>query len=326
MKSQHIPRIDLQRLNPDVGINTRVAAAIQSACQEAGFFTITEHGVPEQVLNACRDNALKFFRLPSKRKMEVRLTSPRSPYGFSAMAQEALARSRGNQTPPDLKESFSIGPPKPTARPIDPEEAAFISTPNRWPKQPKDFRDTFETYYQAMRHLAEYLMRLFAIGLELPDTYFTNHTQNPISALRANYYPPLSTNPLPNQLRAGAHSDYGTLTILMQTNCKESLEIQNRSGKWIPVAAKSPELIVNIGDLMARWTNNKWVSSLHRVVIPTDGIGRQSERLSLAYFHQPDWDADICCIPSCVTPGEEPIYPPITSGRYLMKKFHSTVA
>ena len=204
MNSRLIPRIDLQCLHPHVAANVQAADSIRRACEEIGFFTVTGHGVPEHVLNACRDISLDFFRLPGPEKLKIKLTSPGSPYGYSAMANESLARSRGNRTPPDLKESFSIGPSEPTAHPVDCEEAIFISTPNLWPTQLKGFRETFEAYYRAMAHLAEYLMCLFAIGLELPDKYFTNYIQNPISALRANYYPPLSSPPLPGQLRAGA--------------------------------------------------------------------------------------------------------------------------
>ena len=176
-----------------------------------------------------------------------------------------------------------------------------------------------------MNSVADILMRRFAVALDLPEDFFLPFIRHPISALRANHYPSLASAPSAGQLRAGAHSDYGTLTILMQNSGSDGLEIQNRNGQWLPVTGEAPDLIVNIGDLMARWTNDHWVSSVHRVVVPNDAHSRQQRRLSLAYFHQPDWDAEIRCIPSCLPDKEQPIYPPIRSGRYLMEKFHSTV-
>jgi len=128
-------------------------------------------------------------------------------------------------------------------------------------------------------------------------------------------------------LRAGAHSDYGTLTVVAQSGELEGLEIQDRNGTWIPVRSRSSDLVINVGDLLARWTNDRWKSSLHRVVIPDQGtlINPAKPRLSLAYFHQPNWDAKIRCLPSCLQEGQRPIYNDVISGQYLMEKFHSTV-
>ena len=105
-------------------------------------------------------------------------------------------------------------------------------------------------------------MRRFAAALDLPEEFFLPFIGHPISALRANHYPPLASAPSAGQLRAGAHSDYGTLTILMQNSDRDGLEIQNRNGDWVPITGEAPDLIVNIGDLMARWNNDRWISSV----------------------------------------------------------------
>jgi isopenicillin N synthase-like dioxygenase len=318
-----IPKISFQQRTGNSVISQ--SAAIRTACEETGFFVITGHGISAGVMEACRDAAIQFFNQSIVEKKRVQQPTPGSPYGYSPMAKETLARSRGDDTPPDLKESFSIGPPTPRPQPIDTDEAIFAATPNRWPDAPANFRTAFEAYYRAMNNVADILMRRFAVALDLPEDFFLPFIRHPISALRANHYPPLASAPGAGQLRAGAHSDYGTLTILMQSSGSDGLEIQNRNGDWMPITGEAPDLIVNIGDLMARWTNNRWVSSVHRVVVPDDAYSRQQRRLSLAYFHQPDWNAEIRCIPSCLPDKEQPIYPPIRSGRYLMEKFHSTV-
>ena len=208
--------------------------------------------------------------------------------------------------------------------PKNSEEAIFAATPNRWPQIPRNFRKSFEIYYQEMNSLSNKLMYLFAMALNLPKDFFLPYIGDPISALRANHYPAISFPHLKGQLRAGEHSDYGTLTILMQDSSDEGLEICNRDGIWIPVAIKAPKLIINIGDLMQRWTNNRWISSLHRVVVPSDNPSQEKYRISIAYFHQPNWDAVIRCIPSCLNHNEKPFYLPIRSGAYLMRKFRST--
>ena len=318
-----IPKIDLQQ-QAGKSVDSQTAA-IRAACEETGFFVITGHDISTAVMEACRDAAIDFFDRPISEKNRVQQLTSGSPYGYSPVAHETLARSRGHNTPPDLKESFSIGPPTPRPQPIDPDEAIFAATPNRWPDAPANFRTAFEAYYKAMNNFADILMRRFAVVLDLPEDFFLPFIRHSISALRANHYPPLASAPSAGQLRAGTHSDYGTLTILMQNSGSDGLEIQNRNGQWLPVTGEAPDLIVNIGDLMARWTNDHWVSSVHRVVVPNDAHSRQQRRLSLAYFHQPDWDAEIRCIPSCLPDKEQPIYPPIRSGRYLMEKFHSTV-
>jgi isopenicillin N synthase-like dioxygenase len=318
-----IPKISFQKRAGNS--ENSQSSAIRTACEKTGFFVITDHGISTAVIEACRDAAIQFFERSIAEKKRVQQLTPGSPYGYSPMAKETLARSRGDDTPPDLKESFSIGPPTPRPQPLDPGEAIFAATPNRWPDAPANFRTAFEAYYRAMNNVADILMRRFAVALDLPADFFLPFIRCPISALRANHYPPLASAPSASQLRAGAHSDYGTLTILMQSSDSDGLEIQNRNGDWMPVSGEAPDLIVNIGDLMARWTNNRWVSSVHRVVVPDDAYSRQQRRLSLAYFHQPDWNAEIRCIPSCLPDKEQPIYPPIRSGRYLMEKFHSTV-
>ena len=145
-----------------------------------------------------------------------------------------------------------------------------------------------------------------------------------LSRSRGEQAPP-DLPPLPGQLRAGAHSDYGSLTLLFQEEGLSGLEILNRQKKWTPVAQCKPEMIVNLGDLMERWTNGRWISTLHRVNLPDTNKNPNQSRMSLAFFHQPDWDARIECLPTCVSPGETAKYSVVTSGRHLMERFHSTV-
>ena len=167
-------------------------------------------------------------------------------------------------------------------------------------------------------------MKLLALALNLPENWFEGFFLNPISAMRVNYYPELIKEPQDNQLRASAHSDYGSLTLLLQDEGESGLEILNRDKEWISVKPSKPDLVVNIGDLMERWTNGIWVSSLHRVRIPKTEIQKNKSRMSLAFFQQPDWDTRIECVHSCLGI-DGPKYKTVTSGRHLMDKYQKTI-
>ncbi|HEV7255812.1 MAG TPA: 2OG-Fe(II) oxygenase family protein [Mesorhizobium sp.] len=206
----------------------------------------------------------------------------------------------------------------------DPDPLDFCYAPTIWPAAPEGFKEAWQAYYAAMEDLARRVMRLFAAALGLPDRHFEPFIGAPISALRALNYPEQRVAPKPGQLRAGAHTDYGSLTILLPQEGSRGLEILSPSGDWTPVPPVPGAFVINIGDLMARWTNDRWVSTLHRVVNPPAEQGGAARRQSLAFFHQPDWDAEIAVLPHCLAPGETPKYEPVRSGPYLMGKFRST--
>lgn len=130
--------------------------------------------------------------------------------------------------------------------------------------------------------------------------------------------------PKPGQLRVGAHSDYGSLTILATEDRPGSLQVCDASGAWSDVPILPGTFVVNIGDLMARWINDRWISTLHRVVNPPDGAGAESRRQSLVFFHNPNYDAQVACNPTCLVPGAAPKYPPTSSGEHLRRMFTTT--
>ena len=237
-----------------------------------------------------------------------------------------MAKSRNVETPPDLKESFNGGPLSTPEGVTDPEALAFCYAKTIWPQKPEGFAEAWRVYYAAMEDLAARLMRVFALALKLPEDHFAQFIDAPVSALRALNYPEQRTAPKSGQLRAGAHTDYGSLTILLPQANSKGLEIQMPDGRWTPVPRAPGAFVINIGDLMARWTNDRWVSTLHRVANPSPEDGGLSRRQSLAFFHQPNWSAEIACLDACLGPGEKPKYAPVLSGPYLMSKFKATTA
>jgi len=321
----NVPLIDLQHQFDNPAAEAEIVKQIGDACENSGFFAVRGHGISENIIEHCWQVSHDFFALTEEEKQKVKMPFAGYPYGFAAMEAETLSLSRGEKAPPDLKENFSAGPNVTPPVGISADEALFVFSENQWPQDPADFQLAWETCYEAMSLFSGRLMKLFALALKLPQNYFDEFLQQPISALRANHYPALHKAPLPGQLRAGAHSDYGSLTLLFQQEALSGLEILNRQKEWVPVTPCKPDIIVNLGDLMERWTNGRWLSTLHRVNIPESKIAQNQARMSLAFFQQPDWDASIECLPTCLDPDGTAKYPLLTSGKHLMERFHSTV-
>ena len=303
----------------DTQTQQRIAHLVDEACQHTGFLAITNHGISHDITHDMWQAVQQFFDLALDQKQQSKVPHPGYPYGYMSNEAETLSASLGNATPPDLKETFNGGPPLIPPHITDPDALAFCYAPTPWPTHPPAFTESWNNYYNAMQDLAARIMRLFATALQLEPNFFDEYITTPISALRALNYPPQDHAPQPNQLRAGAHSDYGTLTILWPQDNSRGLQIQRPDNTWQEVAPIPGAFIINIGDLMARWTNNRWRSTLHRVANPAQH-DPTSRRQSIAYFHQPNWDAVIACLTDT-----QPLYAPVASGPYLMSKFQTTV-
>jgi isopenicillin N synthase-like dioxygenase len=339
--AQAIPLIDLTPARTgDRAARREAARLIDAACTEIGFFTITGHGVPPAAMEALRAKAHAFFALPLAEKRLAAPPVPGTPRGYIALGIEALsygndpARAAEMAAPlrdaeggalraaaPDLKEYYHFG------RERWPDEPYYTSAegrryfiPNLWPAKPQGFCAAAERYYGEMERLVVLLMRLAALGLGLDEEFFADKIDKHITAMRLNFYPALTHMPEPGQLRAGEHTDYGTFTILNGENVAGGLEVRTRGGAWLPVETAPDTFVVNIGDLLMRWTNDRWVSNTHRVVNPPAAVAARAKRLSIAFFHQPNYDALI----ECIAPPGEAKYPPVVSGAYRDLKYRQT--
>jgi isopenicillin N synthase-like dioxygenase len=325
MSSSSFPVFDLGRFEKAAGDErATLAAEVDGICRSTGFLAVSNHGVPQETIDGVWNKARDFFSLPYEQKQRAAAPYAGYPYGYLGPELEALAKSRNEESPPDLKESFNGGPLSAPEGITDEDALSFCYAETIWPEAPAGFREAWTAYYASMENLARRIMRLFAAALKLPEGYFDNFIDAPVSALRALNYPEQARPPKPGQLRAGAHTDYGSLTILLPQAGSRGLEIRTPDGNWTPVPPVPGAFVVNIGDLMALWTNDRWVSTLHRVVNPPPEQGGMDRRQSLAFFHQPNWDAEIVVLDRCIAPGEKPKYAPVLSGPYLMNKFRST--
>jgi isopenicillin N synthase-like dioxygenase len=310
-----IPVIDLEGFL-DGSRRSAVGAEIDRACREVGFFTVIGHSVAPETIESVRAAALRFFAAPLADRMAVAMPEPGYPYGYNPL----LNRSIGGPAPADLKETFNVGPIGPPPRPLadmDDADERAVYAPNRWPEAIPDLRPAVERYYREMAALAATLMEAFAVALGLAPSTFEPFIDQHGSALRLAYYPTVA-GVAPGQFRAGAHSDYGTLTILW-TDGEPGLQVMTAHGEWIDVEPVEGGLIVNLGDLMQRWTNDRWRSTMHRVVVPK----APGPRLSIPFFHNANWDARIECLVGA--DDEVRRHPPTTAGHHLMEKFRSTV-
>ncbi|WP_051839019.1 isopenicillin N synthase family dioxygenase [Streptomyces sp. NRRL F-5126] len=304
----------------------RTAEAIDAVCRTSGFLVIVGHGVPEATIAAMTGATQRFFALPAAEKHAL-LADPHDPLMRGFGRQGSLAASNSDaavlreRALPDVSETFTVNrlgeDTDPGALPADADPR--LRTANPWPEL-TGFRTAYQEYYAAMEALATRIMRLFALALELPEDWFDEKIDQHMTNLTANYYPPQPVTPQEGQLRKGQHSDWGSLTILHQDDSPGGLQVLSSEGQWLDVPALEGSFVVNIGDLMARWTNDRWVSTVHRVVNPPRDLAHR-ERYSFPFFHQPNYDAVIECIPTCAGAGARKKYPPVRSGEYITGKF-----
>ena len=316
--SSVIPLIDISPYrNGDIEGAKQVASQIATAGEDIGFFAIAGHGIEQQVIDNCWTATAEYFDQDADFKTQIS-TSEEYPYGYFPLSKESLSRGYGDANSlPDLNESFAIGP----------YNAAAGMPPVRWPSQPAHLKDAWLTYYQALERLALDMLRVFALALDMPENFFDKAmTERHRSALRFLNYPAQDKPPLPGQVRAGAHTDYGTLTILLQDGTGGLQVKHGEKGEWHHAPYTPGTFLVNIGDLMQRWTNDKWVSTVHRVVNP---VGQEdittARRQSIAFFQNIDPDHLVSCIPSCTSPTNPPKYADILAWDHLMSKHNAAV-
>lgn len=318
----HIPVIDMQRFyRGDPAERAALAREVDAACRDTGFLTVAGHQVPDALVRDLLATARAFFALPIERKMALTAPTGTMLRGYSPFQTHRLARSRGVETPPDLREIFSLGRPAlQQGHPVADPDAAPFYQPDIWPAEPAGFRAIYSEYYRLIDALAADLMMVFALALGLPETYFADKIDDNFAALNTFHYPAQTEPPKEGQLRAGAHSDFGSLTILLQQPDAGGLEVMGKDGAWHYLPPQPGRFVINIGDLMAQWTNDRWCSTLHRVVNPAGETMTGQSRLSLGFFCHPNFETMIDCIPTCRDADGGWKYQPVKAGTYMRRK------
>ncbi len=293
-----IPLIDLQAASAG-----QLARSIDDALCGAGFFAITGHGVPTAVTAAAFDAGHRFFALDESTKRRWHVEQSRHKRGFDPVGWQSLDPAQ----PPDVKESFYLG--------------VEAIGPNQWPDEAlvPGFRAACNAYSAQMETLARRLMALFERALGLPGGHFDSFMHQPTCTTRLLHYPPQPAQAAPGQIGCGAHTDWGALTLLAQ-DAAGGLQVRLKDGDWLDVTPIPGALVVNVGDMTQRWTNDRWPSTLHRVINRHSG----RDRWSIAYFFDLDAQAVIEPLPGCVGAGRPARYGPITAGEHLAEMYRRT--
>ncbi len=282
------------------------AAKIGAACRDPGFFVIANHPVPKPLIDDLFAQGDTFFALPAADKAPLAISQNANNRGWAALGSESLDEGSGQI---DQKQAFNIG------LDLAPDDPRVIANEpfrgvNVWPDLP-GFKETALAYFEAVWRLGVALHGAFETDLGLPQGYFAPHFDAPMATLRLLSYP--AATGLQGQIGAGAHTDYGSVTLLM-TDGAPGLQVKPRGGDWTDVPHMDGAFIVNIGDCLMRWSNNIYVSTPHRVLPPP------RPRRSIAFFLDPNPDSVISALPGT----GEPLYPPVTGAEYLRSRLDAT--
>ena len=314
-----IPMVDFAAMQgDDAAARAAVGEAVRRACTEVGFFYAKNHGVPAETIDACFSAAHAFFDLPLADKDAVNVAKSDLVRGYTPL----LGENTDPANKGDLHEGFDLGN---DPGPDHPAIAAglFGYGPNQWPDALPDaaFKAPILAYYAAMLSFGSRVFQAFALALELPDDFFADKITNPMGHMRVLHYPSQDgANLDEKQIGIGAHSDYECFTILC-TDDTPALQVLNAEGRWIMAPPVPGAFIVNVGDLMARWTNDYFQSTMHRAI---NTSGRR--RYSIPFFFGTNSDEIIEVLPSCQSSERPPKYAPIAAGKYIESRFDDTYA
>ncbi len=306
-----LPVVDLGGM-PARGSAARLCIAneMDAACRDPGFLLITGHGIPAILFERAFAAARQFFVRPLAEKSRVAIEHSPVHRGWFALGRENL--DPGTQkSGGDLKEGIKIGRDLPPDHPLV-MAGVPLHGPNQWPEGIPGFREVWTEYHARLTALGRELMSCFALALGLPPEHFDPFLDQPMTTAGPLRYPPFTSGG--DRLSAGAHTDYGCLTLLAQHELP-GLEVLARDGTWYSVPVVQGALVVNVGDMLARWTNDRYASTVHRVVNRS-----ARERYSIPFFYDPNHDTPVACLPSCLAPGERPRYAPTTALAHLQEK------
>lgn len=312
--AQYLPIVDVSTtFRGSVQAIDEVAAQIDRAARHFGFFYVVGHSVPSTLTAAMFDASRRFFALPEAEKRAIEIARSPSFRGYDPMGLQSLDPGK----PADLKEGFNIGAP--FAEGVD--RISRRHSPNQWPSEAcvSGFRATAEAYFHALDGLGRHLMGLLAVALGLSRDYFEPSLTRSLSTLRLLHYPPQEVVVDPAEMGCGAHTDWGGLTLLAQDQVG-GLEVMGEQGIWHPVPHVPDSFVINLGDLVARWTNDLYRSTLHRVQNRVSG----KDRLSLPYFFEVNEDTVISALPGCASVDRPARYPVVSAGEHLMMKYEES--
>ncbi len=296
----------------------RRAAAVADALATIGFAYIVDHGVAPGLVDAAFAASREFHASDSELKRSLAINEFHR--GYMGLATSTIVTSSvARVTKPNLSESLML---MHELAPDDPDLLARkpLQGPNQWPEWLPSFRPTISAYIAALDAVARRLIRMIAVGLGLGEDALDRYFAKPTTFLRLLHYPPHPPDAPGGQFGAAPHTDYGIITILAQDS-QGGLEVRPRHADWIAAPPLPGAFVLNVGDMLARWTNGRFVSTPHRVVNRSGG-----DRYSLPYFFDTGMDEVIACLPGCSDAANPPRHPPVRYGDYLMERLEKNYA
>ena len=295
-----IPQVDFGSfLSGDAAARRRVAGEIRAACSEFGFLNVANLPLPEGLLERVSAKAREFFALPGEVKEAIGRSELDVISGYVGVAVEHL----DTQQPGDLKESFSLN-------------QASLGLLDRWHIPVAGFRETVLDLHDAGARACASLLQAMALSLDAPEDFFVDKHAPHAGTVRFFHYPPVEHQPGAGQLRAGSHTDYGTVTLVFQDGV-EGLEAFV-DGRWLTVPVVPGTVTVNVADLLSRWTNGIYRSPKHRVALPGADVTRS--RYSTVFFYNPNSQVTVRCMDSCCSAHRPRQFPPIEAGEFLRQR------
>lgn len=308
--SQHtIPIVDLNDYTS--GDATRKAKFVNDlgkAYEVYGFVSVTNHGIPEDIVRDYYKCVEDFFALPVDKKVAYEIKELAGQRGYTSFGRE---QAKGFDTP-DLKEFWQMGQIVADNDPIKNEYPDNVKV-----NEIAGFNELGEKLYKSFEKTGVQMLRAIANYLQLDETFFDKHVHNGNSILRAIHYPPISSEPK-SAIRAEQHEDINLITLLVGASA-EGLQLLNKQNEWLAITAPEGCIIVNVGDMLQRLTNNKLSSTTHRVVNPPRDLWH-THRYSIPFFMHPRSEMDLTCLPSCISADNPLHYEPITAGAYLEER------
>jgi len=297
-----------------------IAAQVDAAARQVGFMQITGHGIPDAVVAALGQSMDEFFAQPLRQKEAWRPSAVEINRGYTSPLSERLSYSAGVASAADLFEAFNVGSAYTDFAGLELDPVAYPE--NVWPSSPASFQPAVQQWFKHAGAVARQMTRIFEVALGLPTHYFAPFQDHSLDVLRLNHYamPPEVTRVEPDQMGMGAHTDFGIVTVLWADAVSPGLQVLTAEGHWIDAIPAPGALLINLGDMMTRWTNDHWLSSMHRVVPPINAQGQVVRRRSAAFFHDGNADAVITCLPSCTDATRPARYPATTVAEHIRQK------
>lgn len=312
--STNLPLIDMTGVRDGNQASIRRAGdAIRKACSEIGFFYIINHGVPQPVIDRAMAAAAQFFAYPTETKRQVAVNKRHR--GWHALGGATMYEA----TKPDHKEFFSIGLELAEDDPCVVAGEA-LRGPNQWPEFMPELQDALSEYYSEIGKAGADLLRAVAVGLGIEEDFFIDKYTKPLQRTQMVYYPPQPAQAEADQFGVAPHTDYGCITLLYQDNSGGLQVRELGSNRWIEATPIPGSLVVNVGDLLAHWSNDRFRSTLHRVI---NSSGH--ERYSIATFYDPTYSAVVDPCDLGIDPAQS-LYPPVAAGDYILKRIDDSMA